>query len=35
MDAARLLAAVNAAPGTFIEKKTIKGRETLFLVVNG
>jgi GH35 family endo-1,4-beta-xylanase len=33
MDAARLLAAVNADPGSYMEKKTIKGRETLFLVV--
>lgn len=35
MDAARLLAAVNADPGRYMEKKTIKGQETLFLVVGG
>jgi GH35 family endo-1,4-beta-xylanase len=35
MDAARLLAAVTANPAGFIEKKTIKGSEALFLVVNG
>ena len=34
-DANQLLGAVKANPGSFIERKTIKGRETLFFVVNG
>jgi hypothetical protein len=34
-DANQLLEAVKANPGSFIERKTIKGRETLFFVVNG
>jgi GH35 family endo-1,4-beta-xylanase len=34
-DANQVLGAVKANPGGFIEKKTIKGSETLFFVVNG
>jgi GH35 family endo-1,4-beta-xylanase len=34
-DANQLLEAVKANPGGFIERKTIKGSETLFFVVNG
>jgi GH35 family endo-1,4-beta-xylanase len=34
-DANQLLGAVKANPGGFIERKTIKGSETLFFVVNG
>jgi GH35 family endo-1,4-beta-xylanase len=34
-DANQLLGTVKANPGGFIERKTIKGRETLFFVVNG
>jgi GH35 family endo-1,4-beta-xylanase len=34
-DADQLLTAVKANPGSFIERKTIKGRETLLFVVNG
>ena len=34
-DANQLLGAVKANPGGFIERKTIKGGETLFFVVNG
>jgi GH35 family endo-1,4-beta-xylanase len=34
-DANQLLGAVEANPGSFIERKTIKGSETLFFVVNG
>jgi GH35 family endo-1,4-beta-xylanase len=34
-DANRLLEAVKANPAGFIERKTIKGNETLFFVVNG
>ncbi len=33
-DANQLLGAVKANPGSFIERKTIKGSETLFFVVN-
>jgi GH35 family endo-1,4-beta-xylanase len=34
-DANQLLGAVKANPGGYIERKTIKGSETLFFVVNG
>jgi GH35 family endo-1,4-beta-xylanase len=34
-DANQLLGAVKENPGSFIERKTIKGRETLYFVVNG
>ena len=34
-DANQLLEAVKADPASFIERKTIKGLETLFFIVNG